>query len=572
MSLKPVKYLSFDDEKGLLYSAGIQSLLIPVGFIVSLKEILKKLVNISAAQILVYKIGQSIGEGHARTLEEILKKEKIKISKETLLKESYNAISMHAGWGKIEILKCDLKKKDIVVKIVNPLSGQLLKEDQYNLEKGILTGAYQKIAGEEIYFQSLKEKKGQFVILQSLEKVPEEFLTREKMALIGRKEMEEKVKERTQESEDARRALMNMLEDVDEAKKTADEEKNKTLAIITNLTDGLLVFSQEIFNKNNKLALINPQAEDILKISGKELLGKSLEEMRSSPQIKLMIDLIQKDPGKLIRRELKIEENIILEISVLPLINRGEKIGSLIILHDISREKEIENMKSEFVSTAAHQLRTPLSAIKWTLQMIIDGDLGYLSPEQKTFLMQGYKSNERMINLVNDLLNVARIEEGRFGYQFSLIHLEDLIQATIQDFIHKIQEKKINFQYLRPSNPLPKVNVDPAKMRLVIGNLIDNAIKYTPKNKQVTISIKYDKLNLEVSIKDSGIGIPADQQKRLFSKFFRSENAVRAQTEGSGLGLFIVKNIIEKHKGAIWFESAENKGSNFCFTLPVNKS
>lgn len=387
--------------------------------------------------------------------------------------------------------------------------------------------------------------------------------------------LEEKVKRRTKELrgkvaelEDSRRALINILEDVEEARKAIEEEKNKTSAIITNFTDGLLVFDAE-----NKLSLINPQAENILEIKGKEWLGKSTEEMlsASAPRLKLLTDLINKETKKIFRRELGMKEDLIIEVSLMSLLGGAKKIGSLVVLHDISREKEIENIKSEFVSTAAHQLRTPLSAIKWTLQMIIDGDLGYLSPEQKTFLMQGYKSNERMINLVNDLLNVARIEEGRFGYQFSLIQLEDLIQTIIQDFTYKIKEKKINFRYLRPPNPLPKVNVDPAKMRLAIGNLIDNAMKYTPENKQVTISIKYDKLNLEVSVKDDGIGIPINQQKKLFSKFFRSENAVRAQTEGSGLGLFIVKNIIEKHKGQIWFKSAENQGSIFCFTLPVNK-
>lgn len=236
---------------------------------------------------------------------------------------------------------------------------------------------------------------------------------------------------------------------------------------------------------------------------------------------------------------------------------------------ELKRAKEIDRLKSEFISTAAHQLRTPLSAVKWTLKMLVDGDFGTLNSEQKTFLMQGYQSNERMIDLVNDLLDVARIEEGRFGFNFSFIQLEDLIDNIVQDFTHRIEEKKIKFKFIKPDEKLPKVRVDPSRIRLVIQNLIDNAIKYTPEVGEVTVLIKYSKLNIEFSVKDSGIGIPANQINRLFTKFFRSDNALKMQTEGSGLGLFIVKNIVEKHGGKIWVESKENKGSTFAFSLPV---
>lgn len=239
------------------------------------------------------------------------------------------------------------------------------------------------------------------------------------------------------------------------------------------------------------------------------------------------------------------------------------------LAEELKRAKEIDRLKSEFISTAAHQLRTPLSAVKWTLKMISDGDLGPLNSEQKTFLLQGYQSNERMIDLVNDLLDVARIEEGRFGFNFSFIQIGDLIDNIVQDFTHRIQEKRIKFAFNKPAGALPKVRVDPSRIRLVIQNLIDNAIKYTPEAGEVTVSIKYSKLNIEIYVKDSGIGIPENQINRLFTKFFRSDNALRMQTEGSGLGLFIVKNIVEKHGGKIWVESKENKGSTFAFSLPV---
>lgn len=235
---------------------------------------------------------------------------------------------------------------------------------------------------------------------------------------------------------------------------------------------------------------------------------------------------------------------------------------------DIERIKEVDRMKSEFVSLAAHQLRTPLSAIKWSLKMAIDGDLGKLTPEQKTFLLQTYQSNERMINLVNDFLNVVRIEEGRFGYNFSLSQLEDLIDVVVRDFINMLKEKKIKFTFNKPNPPLPKTMMDSSKMSLAIQNLIDNAIKYTPKEGNVTIDIKQNKMYLEVSIKDSGVGIPKEQQDNIFTKFFRGNNVIKMQTVGTGLGLFIAKNIIEKHGGKIWFESKEKQGTTFYFTIP----
>ncbi|MEK7575661.1 MAG: HAMP domain-containing sensor histidine kinase [Patescibacteria group bacterium] len=237
---------------------------------------------------------------------------------------------------------------------------------------------------------------------------------------------------------------------------------------------------------------------------------------------------------------------------------------------ELKRAKELDRMKTEFISIAAHQLRTPLTAVKWILKMIINGDLGELTSEQKAFLSRGYQGNERTIKLVNDFLNVSRIEEGRFGYVFELIQLEDLIDNLIQDFDHVIKERQVDFIFEKPKEPLPKVKIDHSKMRLAIQNLIDNAIKYTPEKGRVAISIKNSIMHLEVTIKDTGYGIPKKQHERIFTKFFRGDNVIRKQVEGTGLGLFIVKNIIEKHGGTIWFESEENKGTTFYFTIPVS--
>jgi len=246
-------------------------------------------------------------------------------------------------------------------------------------------------------------------------------------------------------------------------------------------------------------------------------------------------------------------------------------LGTLVILHDVTREKIIERMKTEFVSLAAHQLRTPLSAIKWALRMVLDGDLGPITEEQRDFMEKTYSSNERIITLINDLLNVTRIEEGRYLYRPILTDIESVVQFVIDSYKEEIEKRKIKFEFKKPEKKLPKVMLDVEKMRLAIQNLLENAIRYTQPEGRVTASLKYVKKEIEFSIKDTGIGIPKDQQERIFTKFFRGGNAIRLETKGSGLGLFIVKNIIEAHGGKIWFESEEGKGTTFYFTIPVKE-
>jgi len=362
-------------------------------------------------------------------------------------------------------------------------------------------------------------------------------------------------------------ALLNILDDIEEARARAVEEKNKTSAVITNFVDGILVF-----DKNNKLTLINPTAESFFETKSAQIIGKGLLELEELPRVKNLVELLIKETKGLFRKELKIEENLILEASTVPMMREEENLGSLVILHDITREKEIEKLKTEFVSIAAHQLRTPLSAIKWTLKMILDGDLGEIAKEQRDYLEKTYISNERMIHLINDLLNVSRIEEGKYLYRLTFVQLEDLVQSVINIYKKEIQIKNIKFKFEKPKIKLPKVKVDVEKIDLVITNFLDNAIRYTSSGGEIEVSLKdKNKKEIEFLIKDSGIGIPEDQQKRVFSKFFRAENAIRTETEGSGLGLFIAKNVIEAHNGKVWFESKEKKGSIFKFSLPVQE-
>lgn len=361
-------------------------------------------------------------------------------------------------------------------------------------------------------------------------------------------------------------ALLNILEDVEDARARAVEEKNKTLAIITNFTAGLL-----FFDKKDRLSLVNPVAEDFLAIKSVDLIGKSLSELTGFPRLEILAGLLEKAAKMIFKEEVQIEKDFILEISTVPIMREKEKLGLLVILHDITREKLVERMKTEFVSLAAHQLRTPLSAIKWTLKMVLDKDLGDITKEQAEFLEKTYNSNERMISLINDLLNVTRIEEGRYLYKTALVQFEGLVEEVLNDYKSEIKRKNIKFRFEKPEKKMPKVKLDVEKMKLAVSNLLDNAIRYTLSGGKVSVTLKCEEKKIKFLVEDSGIGVSKDQQKRLFTKFFRGANAVRTETEGSGLGLFIAKNIIEAHGGKIWFESEESKGSTFCFSLPIGK-
>lgn len=235
------------------------------------------------------------------------------------------------------------------------------------------------------------------------------------------------------------------------------------------------------------------------------------------------------------------------------------------------RLQELDKAKSEFISVAAHQLRTPLSAIKWTLSLLIDENTENLNAEQRSLLMKGYESNERIINLINEMLVVTRLESGKAQYSFAPIHMEDLIDSVLLDFSGQTHVRKMKLNFEKPKESIPYIEADGEKLRGVLQNIIENAVRYTPDGGAITITAALESGMVKVGVKDTGIGIPSRQQASIFNKFFRADNAVKTQTDGSGLGLFVARAIVEKHGGKIWFESSEGLGTTFYFTVPVAK-
>lgn len=231
---------------------------------------------------------------------------------------------------------------------------------------------------------------------------------------------------------------------------------------------------------------------------------------------------------------------------------------------------EANQMKTEFISIVSHQLRTPLSIIKWTLNVIMDDQNNELIVKILGYLRDIENNNQRMIGLVNDLLSVSRIEQGRLGLQFrntDLIAVTESLIASYQQFI-KANNIVIVTDFDRT---VGHVWTDPEQIKIAMQNLLDNAIRYaTDGENRITIAIHKSRANfLRLEITDSGVGIPKSDQKKIFQKFFRSRNVLRYQTQGTGLGLFIAKAIINESKGKIGFESQEGQGSTFWFEIPL---
>jgi len=224
--------------------------------------------------------------------------------------------------------------------------------------------------------------------------------------------------------------------------------------------------------------------------------------------------------------------------------------------------------KKDFVALAVHKLKTPISSVKLSLEMLLEGDFGELQDEQKKIIERAYEKNETLIYLINDLLNLAKIGENH-SYNLKPIDLESIIYAVIDYEKEKIQKKAIVVKIESKDKKLPKILLDKEEIFLAVQNIFSNAVKYSNVGGDIIVYFGTSGKNLELKIQDFGIGILESEKEKLFSEFFRGTNAKEVDSMGSGLGLFIAKDIIERHRGKIWFESKENKGSTFFVTLPI---
>lgn len=359
------------------------------------------------------------------------------------------------------------------------------------------------------------------------------------------------------------------------------QERNQREAILNSLYDGVIEYDEK-----STIVLMNPKAEEILGVNFHEIEGLAMSPdlAKTRPELTALVELIypavapyasatkQLTGSSAKAMEIHISKpELKLLVTMTQVFDQAGRVkGFLKIIHDVSRERLVSKLKSEFVSIAAHQLRTPLSAIKWTLKLLLEGDAGPLSASQLEFLEKGYTINERMIKLVNDLLNAARIEEGRFGYDFKEMDLGVFVKEIFTNYSTAAKSKALIYTFEPSSEEIPRIYGDQEKLSLALTNIIENAIKYTQRGGNVSVSLKKEGDFAKITVSDNGIVVPDAEKGRVFSKFFRASNVMRLETEGTGLGLFISYNIIKRHGGVLAFDSKEGD-TRFTLTFPLRK-
>jgi DNA-binding response OmpR family regulator len=249
----------------------------------------------------------------------------------------------------------------------------------------------------------------------------------------------------------------------------------------------------------------------------------------------------------------------------------GRDLGRLHAFRDVTRERELDRMKDEFVSLVSHELRTPLTSIKGYVDLLIDGDAGDVTEEQKEFLEIVKNNSDRLVLLVNDLLDVSRIEAGRVNLRVQPVDLAGSIEEVATSLRPLMEHKRQSLKLEVPAD-LPQVRADRDRVVQIMTNLLSNAHKYTLEGGAVTVRAQAGENEVQVEVSDTGVGMTADERHKLFTKFFRAQNPATQNVSGTGLGLNIVKSLVEKQGGRIWVTSEPMKGSTFIFTIPTDST
>lgn len=335
-----------------------------------------------------------------------------------------------------------------------------------------------------------------------------------------------------------------------------------------------------IFITDNEGVIVyaNKSSEEITGYSKKEIIGKSpalwggqmSQEYYSNFWKTIKIDK-QNFSDELTNRR-KNGQFYPAEIRVSPVLNNNKEIEFFVCLErDISEAKAIEMAKTEFISLAAHQLKTPLTTISLASELLMKDVSKDISSENKKYLNAIFSEIKEMTKLIEIFLNVSRVEMGKFPIETKKISLSELLDKTVRKTMPLLRDKQIKFKKVYNKN-LPVMNLDKKVINIILENLISNAIKYSTDNGEIALIAKKEKDNINIAVSDSGIGIPEHQQSQIFTKMFRAENVNKIKSEGSGLGLYLVKNLARQSGYVVSFKSKEKEGSTFSLSIPINKN
>jgi signal transduction histidine kinase len=355
------------------------------------------------------------------------------------------------------------------------------------------------------------------------------------------------------------------------------EDASRSHAILEAVADGVLVTG-----KDNRITFVNSSTERILAIEETQLLGNPLDAFgglfgKSANTWMETIRRWSEDPashqsGDTYAEQLELENERIALVHLAPVILQNDFLGTVSIFRDITREVEVDRLKSEFVATVSHELRTPMTAIKGYVDILTMGAAGALQENQLHFLEIVHNNIERLNSLVDDLLDISRIEAGRVTLNPQSVNMREVAEDVIAETLRRSQqENKPMALSLDAPTKLSPVMGDGERIRQIIGNLVDNAFNYTPSNGTIRINIRQQNGDLQIDVQDNGVGIAPEDQGRVFERFFRGEHPLVLATPGTGLGLPIVRQLVEMHRGRIWMNSTgiPGEGSTFSFTLPI---
>ena len=379
--------------------------------------------------------------------------------------------------------------------------------------------------------------------------------------------------------ENAKIAARNVLEDLSVEKSKVDMARAKEEAILMSIGDGLIATDE-----NGNIVHINKKAEKLLGKKSEEVIGKAFHEVIVIEGEKGVLVRLKEHPVKMalatgatttttllgptryyVRKD---KTKFPVAIMVTPVVFDKKVVGAIEVFRDITREKEIDKAKTEFVSLASHQLRTPLSSINWLSEMFLNGDFGNITEKQKQTVEIIYRSGLRMAELISALLNVSRLELGTFVVNLRPVAIGEMADETLAELEPQIKAR--NLKIIKEYSPEAlSMNADPVLLKIVWQNLLSNAVNYALPQTSINVRIGKDKGGYLLEVRDQGIGIPKGNYSKIFTKLFRADNAQLFKTDGTGLGLYVTKMILDATGGKIRFDSIENRGTTFYVTLPI---
>jgi PAS domain S-box-containing protein len=460
--------------------------------------------------------------------------------------------------------------------IIDALSGKIIDVNQFLID--LLQYSHKQILAKKIWnlglFKDIAVNKAQFIKLQKRGYVRYEDmpLKTAKGKLINVEFVSNVY------NVDNQKVIQCNIRDITDRKKAeqlVNEVKTRDEAILNSIGDAVLACDEK-----GIIQIFNKMAEQLTGFSAKEVIGrhyhkgirfiKESDGRPSSDFIKEAINgkeitkmasnssVIRKDGGK-----------IPVADSAAPIKDKeGLIIGVVVVFRDATQERKIDRVKTEFVSLASHELRTPLSTVNWYTEVLLSKDLGTLNAKQEQYIREVYSASQRMVSLVDALLNVSRLELGALAIEPKLLSIAKVVNLCVQEYKPQILEKKLVLREKYDTN-VSSIKADPKLVSIIVRNILSNAIKYTPKTGRIIIKVSKQAKDILITVADTGVGIPTRQKNKIFTKLFRADNVKKVDPNGTGLGLYIVNEIINQAGGKVWFESKEGKGTTFYVSLPL---